>query len=41
VGSKQLYEHLEKFRLLLSWSSSAAIILAEANVPAASSGARS
>jgi maltose alpha-D-glucosyltransferase / alpha-amylase len=33
AASKQLYEHLEEFRLFLSWRSSAAIILAEANVP--------
>jgi len=33
AGSGELYQHLEEFRLFLSWRSSAAVILAEANVP--------
>jgi maltose alpha-D-glucosyltransferase/alpha-amylase len=32
-SSRELFDHLEEFRLFLSWRSSAAIILAEANVP--------
>jgi maltose alpha-D-glucosyltransferase/alpha-amylase len=33
TASRELYKHLAEFRLFLSWRSSSAIILAEANVP--------
>jgi maltose alpha-D-glucosyltransferase / alpha-amylase len=33
AATRELYDHLEEFRQFLSWRSSAAILLAEANVP--------